>query len=249
MSTLLLVVLAIITAIASVLALFFIRWREQQRLERARAAINLSDDIGDLSVIADALHPWLSLLAKQFIGTEMHRRGIQLQQLDFPVSRKIQGALLQAEQWRNEPPTSDKQELPASTHQAQHLRQCLQSLMNHVRQSYQQHHIPKKQANELLREIRILNVRISVRVFSDKATAFLTINNPTRAQHFINKANKSVATLDTVPDDLNKQLERLNLRLSEVKAAQAPAIPTESRLEKATQQMADDEQAWKKKHY
>lgn len=249
MSTLLLVVLAIITAIASVLALFFIRWREQQRLEKARAAINLSDDIGDLSVIADALQPWLSLLAKRFIGTEMHRRGVQLQQLDFPVSRKIQGALLQAEQWRNEPAASDKQELPVSPHQAQHLRQCLQSLMNHVRHSYQQHRIPKKQANDLLREIRVLNVRISVHVFSDKATAFLHLNNTTRAQHFINKASKSAATLDDIPDDLSKQLERLTLRLNEVKAAQAPATPMESRLEKATEQMAADEDSWKKKHY
>lgn len=249
MPTLMLVVLAIITAIASVSALYFIRWRDQQRLARARAAISLSDDLADFSVIVDALQPWLSITIKSFIGEECYRRGQQLQQLNFPISRKTKDTLAQVEQWRNEPPPPIKQALPAATHQAQHLHQCLQSLMNHVRHSYQKRQVRKDQANSILRDIRELKVRISVQVFSDKATAFLHMNNPTRAQHFIHKVKKSMDSLDVIPDELSNQLKRLTLRLNEVKAAQAPISPTESRLEKATQQMADDDDAWKKKHF
>ncbi|OYW91094.1 MAG: hypothetical protein B7Z23_08735, partial [Pseudomonadales bacterium 32-61-5] len=93
MPTMILILLAVGVAILALGALSYIRWREQQRLARAREAVKQADLATSLSSTGDLLRPWLSAGLMSFIATAIQFHANALRQLGVPANKAITLAL------------------------------------------------------------------------------------------------------------------------------------------------------------
>lgn len=247
MSTSSLVILAIFTALTAVGALFFLRWREQKRLERARKAVIHSDQMGELNLIGESLQPWVSPAILHFIALDIQQHGNELSLLQAPDNKRCNKALENALIWLNATPKPPAK-LPTQVKQAQEIRNLIQRLQDIIRSGHQQQRISTDQARQFLHETRLLNVKIAVTVFDAKATAAASINNPSQAVQFLKKAEAALNQLTDPPDDLKAMLEAIQQRINEQQELRQPAAGA-TRLEEGAEWLSAEDDSWKKKHF
>lgn len=247
MSTTTLVILALFTAVAAVGALWFLRWQEQKRLARARAAVAHSDAIGEVLLIGDTLSKWLSPNAMKYLADRIYYHQQKLNELRIAPDQRLNRALDCAVQWSNHAPQG-RSPLPSQNKQAQDIRTMLQRLIEHVRKDYQAHNLGAEVARPLLAEAKILNIKLAVAVFESKATAAATVSNNSVAVHYLRKAIAAIKTISPLPDELQALTDQLNTKLQELLQSMQQTNSS-TRLEEAAEQMAAEEDAWKKKHF
>ncbi|WP_430462223.1 hypothetical protein ACQUQU_05360 [Thalassolituus sp. LLYu03] len=247
MSTLTLVILAVVTAIAAVGALWFLRWQEQKKLERARLAVAHSDTIGEIVLIGETLQAWMSGPCMLYLASQIQHHLMKLGELRIAPDPRANRAAELAAVWQNHR-TSGQTPLPAQPKQAQDMRTLLQRLIEHVKKDYQSHQLPADQARVILSEAKFLNIRLAVTVFQSKATAAIHLSNTSQAIHYLRKALAALKTPDPLPDELTRLSERLNEQLQEqLQVSQQNRGGT--RLEEGTELLAAEEDAWKKKTF
>lgn len=246
MSTTLLVLLAIFTAGASVGALWFLRWQEQQRLERARQALVHTDAIGEISVIGEALMPWLSREGLNFLVAQIHHHHHQLETLKAPIEKRAHRGLELATQWQDHTPYPSP--LPSDHKKAQELRNLLQRFNEYLKEAYKNGTTAANTAKPLLSETRILNIRLATTVYESRARGSMTLSNPQQAMRWYKKAQAAYKQLDPLPDALADAAKGVDDALQElIKANQESQSGT--RLEEGAEALAAEDEAWKKKHF
>ncbi|ASP39584.1 hypothetical protein CHH28_13250 [Bacterioplanes sanyensis] len=248
MSTLGLVILVSFVALAGVGALAYLRLREQQQLERARHAIALTDDIIKFAETLSTLGAYVSQPSKHLLAQHILQLQQQLQQLGIKSSQPVKRASSLAHQSLEEPPSNKKPPLPTDSKPAQRFSEQTRHLSALVRVSYQKGKLDKNSAAAIAREARSLNLRVCYGVFDSKARAALAMNTPSRATRFVDKAKN---LLKNNRDDLPVLTQALERLQHDVKTAQAKLAPptAPSRLETGAQELADSDEAWKKKHF
>lgn len=247
MSTTTLVVIAVLTAFLAVAALWFMRWQEQKRLERARLAVAHSDAMGDMLVIGDSLQAWLSPTPMRYLADSIRHHQVQLELLKVAPDQRINRAIEAANQWANHAPAA-KAPLPAQPKQAQDLRNLLQRLIEIIRTDYQQHKIAAEQARPLLAEAKQLNVRLAVAVFESKAAAAATLSNHSQNIHYLRKALAALKSAGPLSEELTAIEQQLNERLQQALQIQQQNSAG-TRLEAGAELLAEEDDSWKKKHF
>lgn len=247
MSTITLIILAVLTAAVAVGALWFMRWQEEKRLERARQALRHADAMGELSMIGESLSPWFSAAMMSFLAARIQQHGQSLSQLNTPPNQRTNRALENAANWSAAHKPA-KARLPSQSKQAQNLRNMLQHLIEYIRSEYQAHRLAADQARSLLTEARQLNIKVAVAVFEGKAAAAESMSNYTQAIHYLRKSLAAMRGVDPLPADMAALSERLQARLQEQQEIQQQ-YKAGTRLESGTAQLAEEDEAWKKKHF
>ncbi|MAS24805.1 MAG: hypothetical protein CMI08_13310 [Oceanospirillaceae bacterium] len=247
MSTFLLVILAVFTALSAVGALWFMRWQEQKRLERARQAVEHADRMGELSMIGETLAPWLSQGCKQFLAHKIQHHAGQLQQLGIKADQRCNRAIENANQWMDAA-KGGKTPLPAQSSKAQELRNLITLLIEYIRNEYKKNLVAAAEARPLLAELKILNVRIAAAVFESKAIAAENMNNHSQAVHYLKKAMAALQVVEKPTPDIVDMLADIKQR-HELQLAQLQSNNTGNRLEAAAEKLAEDDDAWKKKNF
>lgn len=247
MSTTAIVIIAVLTAALAVGALWFLRWQEQQRLERARLAVACTDLMGELNMIGESVAPWASPEMMTFLAGEIQRQAQILNELKSPVNHRINQALENAANW-SAGQKAAKANMPAQSQQAQNLRNTLLRLMDYIRDSYKSRHLDGNRAKSLLNEAKFLNIKVAVAVYEGKAAAAATLSNHSQAIHYLRKAIATLKRVNPLPDDMTSLMNALSERLEEHLSVQRQQN-TGTRLESGTEKLAEDDDAWKKKHF
>ena len=248
MSTSLLIFLAIFTAVSAVAALAFLRWREQKRLARARLTIELSDQIIQQLDAVTTLLPWLSVNCVQYFSELIINNQRRMHTLKLAGSSKVRKAGLQASEWIENPPTQHSPALPQDERQAKNIRKALQQGIEQIKRGYQQHQIDAKKAELALHELRLLNVRLVVTVLMSKASAAITMNNISLAESQLNKIIKTISSIQSPTNELSAFQQKATLMLAELEQPKSTSDEP-NRLSEAADLMAEEDQAWKKKHF
>lgn len=248
MSTTVLIILAILTAVSAVAALSIIRWREQQRLARARLMVELSDLVLQHHDAINVLHPWLSENSIVTLANIIQRANRQMAELQLSVNNKVKKAALQASEWIENPPMKKPSALPQDEPGAKQLRKALQLEIDLVKQAYQNRRLEAAPASALLRELRLLNVRLVVTVLLSKASAAISMNNPSSAELHLQKVIKTVKAIKHPNDEVMSLCQRATLMLDDIKQNK-PQPSDNNRLAEAADQLAEEQDAWKKKHF
>lgn len=247
MPTMILVLLAVGVAILALGALSYIRWREQQRLARAREAVKQADLATSLSSTGDLLRPWLSAGLTSFIATAIQFHANALRQLGVPANKAITLALENALLWQQNPP-GGKQKLPCSSREAQQLQHAIRHLLGYLRDAYKASRLQASEARRYLQEARLLNLKISLAVFEDKAGAASKINNHHQAIHFLRKAETLLTQQSELPAELAPVLDDIRTRLQHHEE-QRQRSNQGTRLEAGTAALSAEEDLWKKKKF
>ncbi|WP_419810418.1 hypothetical protein [Bacterioplanoides sp.] len=249
MSTSLLIFLAVLTAVSAVAALAFLRWREQKRLIRARLTIELSDQIMQQLDAASTLLPWLSASCMQYFSELIISNQRRMSEFKLPVGNNVRKAGMQASEWIENPPNNSQAALPQDERQAKTIRKALQQGIEQIKRGYQQHQLDAKKAEQALHELRLLNVRLVVTVLMSKASAAITMNNTSLAESQLNKILKTLAAIKTPTNELSAYQQKATLMLSELAQQTQPTSTEPNRLAEAADLIAEEDQAWKKKHF
>lgn len=247
MSTVTLVILAILTAGAALAALALLRWREKQRLERAREIVRSSDLLIAINSTGEELAPWLSPMMLNFIASTIQKQHRQLQQLSAPPSRRSTKALENALLWQ-QGNKAEKRALPGDSKQAQQLRNSARNLLVYLREAYQQRLLGADEARTLLREAKVLTLNITLSVLEEKAGAAARLNNHYQAIHFLRKADELLSQQADLPPEL-AQIQadiRERLRHHEQERRQSSSG---TRLEEGAALLSAEDDAWKKKKF
>lgn len=248
MSTSVLIFIAVFTAISAIGALSYIRWREQQRLARARLMIELSDQILLQHDAAAILKPWLSGNGLGTIADLIQAAYRKALALKLPLNNKVKKASSEASEWLENPSMQGNPPLPHDERQAKNIRRALQQEIELIKEHYRNRRIDGSKASALLRELRLLNVRLVVNVLMSKANAALSMNNVSVAESNLTKVVKTIKAIKEPSKELASFRQRAELMLKELKSAQ-PQTNEPNRLAEAADQMAEEDEAWKKKHY
>lgn len=248
MSTIGLVILASIVALAGVAALGFLRWKEQQRLEQARKAIALTDDMFQQANVLSVLGPHLSATARHLIAQHILRCHQQLTHLAIKPNQSIKRSLALAHETLESQAPNTRPALPKETKTAQQFSEQTRHLLALVRKAYRQQQLNQGSATAIAREARVLNLKVCFGVYESKARAALQMNSPSRAVRFVDKASALMkSNRDDVPA-LQQALQRLQKDLTTAQQQQAPEAGP-SRLEAGAQELEEEEDSWKKKHF
>ncbi|MAD43568.1 MAG: hypothetical protein CMI02_03945 [Oceanospirillaceae bacterium] len=242
-----LVILAVLTAACAVGALWFMRWQEQKRLERARMAVEHADRMGELSLIGETLAPWLSQSCKQFLAHQIQHHASRLQHLGIKADQRSKRALEHAAQWLQASKPAHRK-LPAQSKQAQEFRNLLTLLIEYIRAEYKKREISATEARPLLTEAKTLNIKIAVAVFESKAAAAENLNNHSQALHYLKKAVTALQSMKEMPGELTDILNDLQERQQQ-QLTQLQSGNVSNRLESAAEKLAEDDDSWKKKHF
>ncbi|GGY35398.1 hypothetical protein GCM10011297_05650 [Bacterioplanes sanyensis] len=248
MSTVGLVILASIVALAGVAALGFLRWREQQRLEQARKAVALTDDMFQQANVLSVLGPHLSEAARHLAAHHIVDCHQQLTALAIKPNQAIKRSLVLAHEILESQPSTKRPALPTETKTAQQFSEQTRHLLTLVRKAYRQQKLDQSSATTIAREARILNLRVCFGVYESKARAALQMNSPSRAVRFVDKAS---ALMKNNRDDVPALQQALQQLQQDLKTAQLQHAPEAgpSRLEAGAQELEEEEDAWKKKHF
>jgi len=246
MSTITLIILAVTVSLCAVAALWLIRWREQQRLEKARLSVSLMDYISLQHQLVDALQHWLQPDSLRWLASGIIGASAQLAELNLPVNSKIRKAVQQTSDWLENPPMHKQTALPQDDHNAKHLRKAVQQQIELVKESYQEQRINRDKATLLLNELRILNVKVVVTVFVSRGRAALSMNNASQAELQLNKAIKTIKAVKRPTEELTTLLHQAQELLGQI---DTPAPASGGKLAEAAEQMNEDEESWKKKHF
>lgn len=245
MSTTTLIILAVFTATAATASLWFVRWRELQRLKRARASVVLTDFINLQYQLADSLNPWLNQNSFTWLCRMISQAGASLVSTGLPINRKAKSAIRQASDWIQSPP-SQKKRLPQDEHKAKQLRKSIQQQIELIKSCYKKKMIDQQKASLLLNELRILNVNLVTTVFFSQAQAAISLNNPARAELQLNKLLKTLKAIHTLSEDQR----RLETEAKQMLQNLAPRPTTATnKLADAADQLAEEQESWKKKHF
>ncbi|QQD21618.1 hypothetical protein GJQ54_07480 [Oceanospirillaceae bacterium ASx5O] len=247
MPTMILVLLAVGVAILALGALSYIRWREQQRLARAREAVKQADFATSLSSTGELLRPWLSPGLMSFMATAIQFHANALRQLGIPANKAITLALENALLWQQNP-SGGKQKLPGSSREAQQLQHAIRHLLGYLRDAYKASRLQASEVRRYLQEARLLNLKISLAVFEDKAGAASKINNHHQAIHFLRKAENLLTQQSELPAELAPVLDDIRTRLQHHEE-QRQRSNQGTRLEAGTAALSAEEDAWKKKKF
>jgi len=249
MSTLTLVAIAVFTALSAVGALWFMRWQEQKRLERARMAVEQADKMGELSLIGETLGTWLSPRCMQFLSARIKHHFSLFQSLGLNSDQRSARAMENAMQWAQATKITPKpKRLPAQSKQAQDFRNLLTLLIDYIRTEYQKHQIRAEDARPLLSEARTLNVKIAVTVFDSKAQGATSMGNHSQAVHYLKKAITAVESMKNPPAEITELLDDLKTRhQQQLNELQTGSVGT--RLASMAEKLAEDDESWKKKNF
>ena len=242
MSTSLLIAIAIVTAFAALAALTFSRWLEQRRLERLRQAVQHSDNMNKACLYGEELSKWLSPEALQFIARVIQYHQEQIQLLGIPPNARTNRAAAMAEEWQNNPPPPLNHPMPKDLKKAQALRQSVVSLLELVKEAYGQQIVETNIARQVIKEGRMLNTRICIGVYQARA------QNALKAIHFLKRAEDALRALGELPHDLQELMNALSGEITNLEQ-QRYETHTSSRLSAETEELAEADEAWKKKNY
>ena len=245
MSTMALIILAVFTAIAATTALWFVRWREQQRLERARASVELMDFINLQYQLADTLNSWLGGDSFSWLCRMISQAGVSLAQIGLPINSKVKHAIQQTSDWLQSPP-SHKARLPQDELKAKQLRKSIQQQIELIKACYKKRMIDQQKASLLLNELRVLNVNLVTTVFFSQAKAAISLNNPAKAELQLNKLLKTLKAIRKPSEDQRRLEAEAKKMLQNL--APRPAVAT-NKLADAAEQLAEEQESWKKKHF
>lgn len=247
MSTLALVLLAIVTALIAVSALALLRWREQKRLERAREAVRQADMANSLNSTGEMLRPWLSQAMISFIAGAIQSHVKALNQMGVPVNKAATQALENALIWQQGQSVKPRR-LPGQSKEAQHMRDAVRALLEYLRDAYKRRLLQADEARRLLQEARTLNLRIALAVFEDKATAAERTHNHHQAIHFLRKAEALLTQQQELPAELQESLNDIRRRL-EHHEQERQQNNRGTRLEEGAALLSAEDDAWKKKKF
>lgn len=247
MSTTTLVILAILTAISSIGALAYVRWREQQRLARARISIDLMDQVNLRFTLADSLKQWISSQCLQYLASNIQTQCLRLNELQAGNNKNIRIARQQSDEWIQNPPNHPPSALPANEKAAEQVRKLIQQLIGVIKEDYQQRRLKGPIASNLLREARLLNVKVCITVFSEKATAAENMHNTSQAQLYYKKVIKTIKAVKQPTEELRQHLAQAEQRLGQLDSQQEK--PGSNRLASAAEQLHAEQDDWKKKHF
>jgi hypothetical protein len=245
MSTMALIILAVFTAISATLALWLIRWREQQRLQRARASVELIDFINLQHKLADRLNPWLSGESFNWLCRMISQAGMDLAHIGLPINSKVKRVIQQTSDWLESPPYL-KAHLPEDEPKAKQLRKSIQQQIELIKACYKKRMIDQQKASRLLNELRLLNVNLVTTVFFSQAKAAISMNNPAKAELQLNKLLKTLRAIRNPNEDQRKLEAEAQTMLQNL--APRPTIAV-SKLADAAEQLAEEQESWKKKHF
>ena len=248
MSTSLLIAIAIVTAFSALAALTFSRWLEQRRLERLRQAVMHSDNMNKACLYGEELSKWLSPEALQFIARVIQYHQEQIQLLGIPPNARTNRAAAMAEEWQNNPPPPLSYPMPKDLKKAQALRQSVVSLLELVKEAYGHQIVETNIARQVIKEGRMLNTRICIGVYQARAQNALKQNSPNQAIHFLKRAEDALRALGELPHDLQELMSALSEEITNLEQ-QRYETHTSSRLSAETEELAEADEAWKKKNY
>jgi hypothetical protein len=248
MSTSLLIAITIVTAFAALAALTFNRWLEQRRLERLRQAVLHSDNMNKACLYGEELSKWLSPEALQFIARVIQYHQKQIQLLGIPPNARTKRAAAMAEEWQNTPPPPLHHPMPKDLKKAQALRQSIISLLELVKEAYANRIVETDLARQVIKEGRMLNTRICIGVYQARAQNALKQNNTNQAIHFLKRAETALQTLGELPHDLQELMNALSEEITNLEQLRHEAH-TSSRLSEEAEELAEADEAWKKKNY
>lgn len=248
MNTNIMIGLAILTGTVAVGALVLNRWLEQRRLERMRAALLHTDEMSRASSFGEALMPWLSADAQRFLGEFIQFHAQKLALLKVPGTPRSERASALAEEWLVTPPPSTNKPVPQQLKDAKSLRSILMDYIELIKSAHQQQLIATPAAKDRIKEAKLLNARICVSAYRARAKAALAQNSPNQALHFLKRAETAMRSVVDLPDDMKSDLEIMQKDISELEEQRYQSNTT-SRLADATDQLTEEDDAWKKKHY
>ena len=106
--------------------------------------------------------------------------------------------------------------------------------------------IDQQKASLLLNELRVLNVNLVTTVFFSQAKAAISLNNPAKAELQLNKLLKTLKAIRKPSEDQRKLEAEAKQMLQNL--APRPAVAT-NKLANAAEQLAEEQESWKKKHF
>lgn len=247
MSTLALVLLAVVTALIAVASLALLRWKEQRRLERAREAVRQADLINALNSAGEQLRAWLSPAMISFIAGAIQSHANALNQLNIPVSKSTSQALENALIWQ-QGQTAGNKKLPGQSKEAQLLRQAVRNLLDYLRDAYKRRALQADEARRLLQEARQLNLRIALTVFEQKATGAAKTHNHHQAIHYLRKSESLLTQQPELPAEMQSVLTDIRQRLKHHEQERQQNNQG-TRLEAGAARLSAEDDAWKKKKF
>ena len=182
-----------------------------------------------------------------FIASAIQTHLNILKQLGISNSKASLKAQENALLWLNSKP-GNKQQLPVSQREAQLLQQVARQLLSYLRDAYKEGRLPASEARRYLHEVRLLNLRIAITVFEDKAGAAAKLHNHHQAIHFLKKAETLLTQQANLPDELIPILQ--DIRNRKVQHEQERQQNNQgTRLEAGTAMLSAEDDAWKKKKF
>lgn len=247
MPTVILVLLAIAVAVLAVSALALIRWREQQRLARAREAVHQADQITALGSTGQCLQPWLSADLLRVLANAVQFHADAFQQCGMTPNNAIIRACEQARGWQASQ-NSDRPPLPCAPREAQQLQQGIRFLLNYLRQSYKAGRLQARETRSYLYEARLLNLKITLAVYLAKAATAAKLNNHHQAIFYLRKAVTLLTGQDELPEELAPALEDIRSRLQHHEE-EHQRNNQGTRLEAEAAALSAEDDSWKKKKF
>lgn len=247
MSTLTLVVLAVLTALFGLGALSLVRWRERKRLERAREIVRHTDLVISVGTLGNELEPWISKQMLNFLGSSIQRHFNTLELLKAPANKALLNSIKSAGEWMSNS-RGPRQPLPSDPRQAQNIRNSVRNLLSYLRESYKEKQISSEEAKSLLQEARTLNIKISLAVLEEKIGTATKLNNHFQATHYLRKAEELLVQQKDLPKDFNLVLENIRQRLRKHEELRQTDTST-SRLEEGAAILSSEDNSWKKKRF
>ena len=246
MNTNIIIAIAIATGVIAIGALVVNRWLEQRRLERMRAALLHTDEMSKAGSYGEALLPWLSTDALKFLAEFIQHHASQMTSLRVPGTPRSERAKALSDEWLVAGPPPSSKPIPQQLKEAKSLRGSLMEYIELIKIAHQQHLIATPAANERIREAKVLNTKICVSAYKSRAKASMAQNSPNQALHFLKRAEAAIRSLENAPDDLLAMLDGMQSDIGELENQRYENNST-SRLADAAEQLAEEEDAWKKK--
>ncbi len=249
MSTTQLILVAITVCIICLASLWFVQFKRQRAIERARKTVIYNAQINQLQQIAEATALFLNDQLIQFIAKRIESSAQILRNNKITPDKRSLHSLELAQAWLNEPGQLRKQAQKAKPESQQKRLTLLKSMIQHIRQGVLEKQVTRSEAKQLAIATKLSKIKLSCEYLQQQASEHCQQGDLQQGVTQLKKMKSLLEKISPLPDDLKKKLIECDGQISNIQETIKSQTESTSskRLEAEFEKLEEQEQDWQKK--